>query len=127
MGTIMLAGVANAGLFASTTDRLRPLTDVSIGSVWVIPGLMLIGALVALAVEDAGRAAVSVVVAAVIGATLYGLAIAAPGLRVAGLRVKLIDDGTTFGLVALLMCGLFGMAGLGVVWITRALLGQADL
>jgi hypothetical protein len=123
----LLASVANAGLFASSSHDLRPFGEVSLGGAWLVPGIILVGACVALAVGDASRSAVAVVAASVCGAVWFGLALAAPGLSVAPLRVVLIDRGTTFGLVALLMNALFGMAGLGIVWIVRSFVAPSDV
>src|SRR5207248_1229511 len=114
------------GLLATTLKQLSPLAAFSLSGVWLVPGLIAIGALIALAVDGAGRGAMSVLGAAVLGAVLYGAAVAAPGLRVAPVRIKLLNDGTTYGLVALLLCALFGMAGMMVVWVARIVLGRSD-
>ena len=53
--------------------------------------------------------------------------IAAPGFSIPGVRVTLIDRATNFGLLALLMCLLFGLAGMVVAWIIEAALGRRSI
>ncbi len=70
--------------------------------------------------DDVARSTVSLLAAGVLGATIVGLAIAAPGFRVSGVQTAMIDRGTTFGLLALLLIVLFGLAGIVVSWIAGA-------
>ncbi len=122
-----LASVANAGIVASTTTDLRDLTPVHVGDIWLLPGLVLVGALLTLAIGDAARSALALVAAAIIGASIFALTIAAPGFSIPGVRVTLIDRATNFGLLALLMCLLFGLAGMVVAWIIEAALGRRSI
>jgi hypothetical protein len=87
---------------------------------------VLLGVLLGLAVGDTARGAVGLVIVALLGSTLYGLAIAAPGFRVAGVRVTLIDRGTTYGLFALMLIGLFGLSGIVIAWLIESLVGGRD-
>lgn len=114
---VVLASIAAAGLCASTTSDLQALTVFPISSGWIIPGLALIGALLTLAINDAMRSSVALVIVSLAGSSLYGLAIAAPSFTLEGSRVSLIDRGTTYGLLALLMIGMFGLLGMVVVWV----------
>ncbi len=123
----VLASVANAGIVASTTTDLRDLTAVPISDIWLLPGLVLVGTLLTLAIGDVGRSALALVAAAVLGSTLFGLAIAAPGFSIPGVRVTLIDRATNFGLLALLMCLLFGLSGMVVAWIVEAAIGRREM
>jgi hypothetical protein len=126
--TVLLASVASAGLVASTLSDLQSLTAIHISDVWLLPGLVLIGALIALANdEDIARGAVSLLIAGVLGALLVGLAIAAPGWQVPGARTSLIDRGTTFGLLALLLIVLFGLAGIIVAWLIGTFIRPGQL
>jgi len=125
--TVALASVANAGIVASTTTDLRDLTPVHVGDIWLLPGLVLVGALLTLAIGDAARSALALVAAAIIGASIFALTIAAPGFSIPGVRVTLIDRATNFGLLALLMCLLFGLAGMVVAWIIEAALGRRSI
>lgn len=124
---VLLASVANAGIVASTTTDLRDLTPVYVGDLWLLPGLILVGTLLSLAVGDVARSALGLVAAAILGSTLFGLAIAAPGFSVPGVRVTLLDRATNFGLLALLMCLLFGLAGMVLAWIIEAAVGRRQL
>jgi hypothetical protein len=123
---VVLAAVANAGLIASTSEDLAGFTPVAVSDFWLIPGLILLGALLGLAVGDTGRSAVALVAVAMLGATIYGLAIAAPGFRVEGVRVTLIDRGTTYGLFALMLIALFGLSGLVLSWLVETIVGVKD-
>ena len=124
---IVLASIASAGLCASTTSDLQALTAFHVGSAWVLPGLALIGALTTLAINDAMRSAVALLIVAVAGATMFGMAIAAPAFRLDGTRVSLIDRGTTFGLLALLLISLFGLLGMVVVWTINTLVRPGNM
>jgi hypothetical protein len=124
---IVLASIASAGLCASTTSDLQALTMFRVASAWIIPGLAIIGALMTLAINDAMRSAVALVIVSIAGSTIFGLAIAAPALRLEGSRVSLIDRGTTFGLLALLMISLFGLLGMVIVWTVNTLFRPGNL
>src|SRR3954463_2253582 len=87
---VFMAAIANAGLVASTSEDLQGLTPIAISDVGLFPGIALLGALLGLVIGDTARGAIGIVVVALLGATMYGLAIAAPGLQVAGVRVTLI-------------------------------------
>lgn len=125
--TVLLASVANAGIVASTTTDLRDLTPVQVSDVWLLPGLILVGTFLSLAIGDVGRTALALVASAVLGASLFALAIAAPGFSIPGVRVTLIDRAINFGLLALLMCLLFGLAGMVVAWLIEAVLGRKQI
>ena len=117
----LLAAVASAGLMASTSSDLQNLTAIHINDFWLLPGLILIGVLISVANdEDVARSAIALLAAGVLGATLVGLAIAAPGFRVEGVQTAMIDRGTTFGLLALLLIVLFGLAGIIISWVIGA-------
>lgn len=119
---VLLAALANAGLIASATGDLEPFAAFALSDVWLLPGLVLLGALLALAIGDTARGAVALVPVALLGALFYGLAIAAPGFRVEGVRTTLIDRGTTYGLLALMLIALFGLAGVVVAWLLQSFL-----
>jgi hypothetical protein len=119
--------IAAAGLCASATSDLQELTLFYVGGAWALPGFVLLGALVTLVINDALRSALALVIISVAGATLFGLAIAAPGVSVEGVRVTLIDRGTTYGLVGMLLIALFGLCGMVLVWITNSLVRPGSL
>jgi hypothetical protein len=121
VASIVLAGVASAGLVGSTLSDLQNLTTWYLSDVWLLPGLVVIGVLLSLANEDdVARSVIALLVAGLLGSTLVGLAIAAPGFRVAGVQTAMIDRGTTFGLLALMLIILFGLAGIVVAWLIGA-------
>jgi hypothetical protein len=121
IASALLAAIASAGLMASTSSDLQNLTAFHINDVWLLPGLVLIGVLISVANdEDVARSTVALLSAGVLGATLVGLAIAAPGFRVERVQTAMIDRGTTFGLLALMLIILFGLAGIIVSWVIGA-------
>ena len=121
ISSTLLAAIASAGLMASTSSDLQNLTAFQINDIWLLPGLVLIGALISIANdEDVARSAIALLAAGVLGSVLVGLAIAAPGFRVEGVQTAMIDRGTTFGLLALILIVLFGLAGIIVSWVIGA-------
>ena len=121
IASALLAAIASAGLMASTSSDLQNLTAFHVNDVWLLPGLVLIGILIAIANdEDVARSAIALLAAGVLGSFLVGLAIAAPGFRVEGVQTAMIDRGTTFGLLALLLIVLFGLTGIIVSWVIGA-------
>jgi len=120
---IVLASVANAGIVASTTTDLRDMTLIRVSDIWLLPALIIVGTLLSLAIGDLGRSALALITASVVGSLLFALAVAGPGFSISAIRVTLIDRATNYGLLALLMCLLFGFAGLVVSWLIDAALG----
>ena len=117
----LLGSLAISGLFASTVTDLQRLTVVPISGALLIPGLILIGMLMALVADDMMPAAVALVISSVMGSLLFMGAIAAPGARVPELRNSLFDRGLTFGMLAVMLSLLFGMAGIFVSWLVTAI------
>jgi hypothetical protein len=121
IGSGLLAAIAGAGLIASTSSDLKQLTAFHVADFWLLPGLIVIGVLLSIANDDdVARSTIALLGAGVLGSTLVGLAIAAPGFRVDRVQTAMIDRGTTFGLLALLLIVLFGLAGIIVAWIAGA-------
>jgi hypothetical protein len=128
IASTLLAAVASAGLVASTTSDLQNLTAFYLSDVWLLPGLILIGILLSIANDDdVGRSVIGLLASGILGATIVGLAIAAPGFRVPGVQTAMIDRGTTFGLLALLLIVLFGLAGIVVSWLIGAFIRPGRL
>jgi len=117
----VLAAIAGAGLIASTSEYLKNLTAFHVADFWLLPGLVVIGVLISVANDDdVARSAGALLGAGILGATLVGLAVAAPGFRIERVQTEMIDRGTIFGLLALLLIVLFGLAGIIVAWIAGA-------
>ena len=128
IASTLLASVASAGLVASTLSDLQNMTAFYLSDVWLLPGLILIGVLISIANDDdVARSTISLLITGVLGATLVGLAIAAPGFRVEGVQTAMIDRGTTVGLLALLLTVLFGLAGMVTAWTVGAFLRPGRL
>ena len=124
----LLGGVAGSGLFVSTTTMIERLAAIAVSDVWLLPGLVLIGILISLANEDdVARSTTALLLAGALGAALVGFAIAAPGFQIAGVRTAQIDKGIQFGLLALLLIVLFGLAGIVTAWVIGAFIRPGRL
>lgn len=123
----LLAGVAGAGLFATSTNDLRVFSPVTLNAAWLVPGVIVLGILVALANGDGAWAAGAMGGAALLGAFLVGGAIAAPGARVEPIRTTMINNGTIQALAVFLLMLIFGMIGVVATLVLRAMTGRADL
>lgn len=119
--SLLFASVASAGLMVTTSQDLNALAAVRMSDIVLLPGLILIGALISMANDDdLGRATLVLLGTGVIGATLTGLALASPGFAIAGVRTAMIDRGTMFGFLALLMIILFGLMGIAASWLVTS-------
>lgn len=125
--SVLLAGVAGAGLFATTTNDLRVFSPLNLSAAWLVPGMIALGMFVALANDDGIWAGGAMAAAALLGAILVGSAIAAPGARVEPIRTTIINNGTVQGLAVLLLFLIFGMIGVVGTLVLRAMTGRADL
>jgi hypothetical protein len=117
VAAVLLAAVANAGLMASWFLDTERLVAVPLDDTLVFLGVVGVGTLLGLTLDDFARGAIALVSASALGALIFGLAISAPGFVVDEVRVTLINRGTTFGLAALLFTSLFGLIGMVVVWV----------
>lgn len=108
----VLGTIAMAGLVASTTEDLGALTVVPVANVLQLPGLILIGLLIGLSLRSAAAATIALLVIAVLGAIMQGLAIALAGFEVDAAAVHLMNRGIVQGFFALLLIFFFGMVGI---------------
>ena len=123
----LFGAISGAGLCAATTNDLQVFAPVSLSAVWLAPGLIVVGALVAVANVDGVWAAGAMGGAAILGASILGAAIAAPGIEVEPIRTTMINNGTIQGLTAFLLLLIFGMIGVVGSLVLRSLLGRGDL
>lgn len=119
--------IAMAGLVVSTTEDLRALTLVAIPGVLQLPGLVLIGMLCGFALRSAAAATIALVVIALGGAFLSGLAIAFPAFEIEAASVFLINRGTVQGFFALLLIFCFGMIGVVVAMLINVFARRLDI
>lgn len=115
----LLASIASAGIVAASTTDLRDFAPVALNGAMLLPGLVIIGALLSLAIDDVARSAIALVVTSVLGATIFFFAVAAPGLSMSGVRVGVVDRATNFALLAFLLILLFGLAGTVLAWLVE--------
>lgn len=123
----LLAAIASAGLFAATTNDLRTFAPLTLNTVWLVPGMMLIGVLLAASNSDGIWAAGAMGATALVAAILIGGAIASPGFVVEPIRTTMINNGTVQGLAAFLLILIFGMIGVVVALVLRSFTGHGDL
>ena len=114
---VLLASIASAGIVAASTTDLRDFAPVAFDGAVLLPGLVVIGALMSLAIDDVARSAVALVATSILGSAIFFFAVAAPGLSISGVRVGLVDRATNFALLAFLLILLFGLAGMVVAWL----------
>ncbi|RIK47132.1 MAG: hypothetical protein DCC58_00885 [Chloroflexi bacterium] len=127
VASALLAGVASAGLFAATTNDLRPFAPLTMNAAWLLPGMIAIGILLATINSDGIWAAGAMAAAAVVAAVLHGSAIAAPGFAVEPIRTTMINNGTVQGLAAFLVVLIFGMIGVVAALVARSIIGHGDV
>jgi hypothetical protein len=120
VAVVLLAAVANAGLMVTWFLDMERLVAVPLDDTVVFVGVVVVGLLLALVLDDFARGAIALVVASALGAVIFGLAVSAPGFVVDEVRVTLINRGTTFGLAALLFTTLFGLIGMAAGWVIDA-------
>lgn len=123
----VLAAIAAAGLFASTTNDLRIYAPMAFSPAWLVPVLIALGALVAAATPDGIWAAGSMGAAALLAALLVGAALSAPGIEVEPIRTTMINKGTIQGLAAFLVILIFGMIGVVASLVLRSIIGHGDV
>src|SRR5690606_10730 len=123
----VLGTVAMAGLVASTTEDLGPLTVVRVPTDLQLPGLIFIGLLIGLSMRSAAAATVGLVAIAVVGALMQGLAIALAGFEIEAASVNLINRGTVQGFFALLLIFFFGMVGIVLAMLVNVFGRQRDI
>lgn len=103
--------IAMAGMVASTTDDLGPLTAVAIPGWMQIPGVIAIGFLIGLALRSAAAAMIVLLTTAILGGVMQGLAIALAGFEIERAATHLINRGTVQGFYAMLVIFFIGMVG----------------
>lgn len=107
----LLGIVSMTGMVASTTDDLGPLTAIAIPGWLQIPGVIAIGFLIGFALRSAAAAMIVLLITALAGGVLQGLAIAAAGFEIDRVATHLINQGTVQGFYAMLIIFFIGMVG----------------
>jgi len=123
----VLGTIAMAGLVASTTEDLKTLTIVGIPGVLQLPGIILIGLLIGLSLRSAAAATIVLLVAAIAGAIMQGMAIALAGFEIERASVYLINRGTVQGFFALLLIFFIGMVGVVSAMLINVFARQMDI
>jgi hypothetical protein len=123
----ILGTIAMAGLVVSTTEYLRALTMLTVPGALQLPGIILIGMLCGFALRSAAAATVALVVIAIGGAFLAGLAIAFAAFEVEAASNYLINQGTVRGFFALLLIFFFGMVGVVSAMLINVFVRRLDI
>lgn len=127
LAVVVLGTIAMAGMVASTTEDLGPLVAVQIPGWMQIPGIILIGFLVGVALRSAASAMLSLLVIAILGAILQGLAIALPGFEIERASTYLINRGTVQGFFALILIFFIGMVGVVAALLINVFARRMDI
>ena len=122
----LLAGIAVAGVIASTSGELDTLAPVQISGSLQLPALALIGTLAGFAARDFTRAIIAFSVAVVVGTLLFGWMLAVPGFDAGNYTVSRLNNAFTQGLYALLVSSTFVLVGLAIALGINVWLRQLD-
>jgi hypothetical protein len=118
----LLAGIAVAGIIASTSGEIDALAPIELSGSLQLPALMLIGLLAGFAARDFICAIIALVVATVVGTLLFGLMLAVPGFDLDNYTVSRLNNAFSQGLYALLVSSTFVLVGMAAalavnVWV----------
>lgn len=124
---VVLGTIAMAGMVASTTEDLGPLAIVQVPGWMQLPGIIVIGFLIGMTLRSAAAAMVSLLVIAVLGAVLQGMAIALPGLEIERASTHLLNRGTVQGFFALILIFFIGMVGVVAALLMNVFARRIDI
>lgn len=110
----LLAGIAIAGVIASTSGEIDSLAPIQMSGSLQLPALMLIGLLAGFAARDFMRAIIALVVATAVGTLLFGWMLAVPGFDPDNYTVSRLNNAFSQGLYALLVPSTFVLVGMAV-------------
>lgn len=110
----LLAGIAIAGVIASTSGEIDSLAPIQMSGSLQLPALMLIGLLAGFAARDFMRAIIALVVATAVGTLLFGWMLAVPGFDPGNYTVSRLNNAFSQGLYALLVSSTFVLVGMAV-------------
>ncbi|HLT20187.1 MAG TPA: hypothetical protein VKZ96_12070 [Thermomicrobiales bacterium] len=111
--TGILGGLCVAWLLTSTSGDLDGLVAFDVPRVLQIPGLILIGLLIGIAVPVIGEGAVAYATALLVAATVHVMLYAVPGLNMANYTNARFNNGFSTSLFVLMFGGIFLMIGHG--------------
>jgi hypothetical protein len=109
----ILGGLCVAWLLTSTSGELEALVAIDVPRFLQIPGLIVIGLLIGLAVPVIGQGAVAYVTALLVAATAHMLLYAIPGLDMANYTTARFNNGFSTSLFVLVFGGIFLLIGHG--------------
>ena len=116
-----------AGLMASTTGDLGPLTAVAVPGWMQVPGMIVVGFLLGLASRSAGPAIIALLVASVVAAVLQGAAIALPGNEIERAATHLVNRGTVQGFYTLIVSVFIGLVGVVVALLLNVFVRRIEV
>lgn len=116
----VLAGVMGAisatGLLTSTSGDLEALVAWDLPNGLQIPGLIVIGLLLGLALRDLGRNALAYGLTCILGASIHTTLYALPGFDTANYTAGRLNNGLTTSLFVLVFAGIFVLVGQGLAF-----------
>jgi hypothetical protein len=122
----LLAGLAIAGVIASTSGEIDALAPIPISGSLQLPALMLIGLLAGFAARDFGRSIVALGVSIVVGTLLFGCMLAVPGFDPDNYTVSRLNNAFSQGLYALLVSSTFVLVGIAAALAVNVWARQLD-
>lgn len=122
----LLAGVAVAGVIASTSGEIDSLAPIKVPDSLQLPALMLVGLLAGFAARNFTRTLIALVVATVVGTLLFGWMLAVPGFDLDNYTVSRLNNAFSQGLYALLVSSTFVLVGMAVALAVNVWVRQLD-
>lgn len=107
----VVSGAAMAGLYASASVALGPLSPVRLPVWGMVVGMVLVATLGTLALVDLKRSLIGVVLASAVCAVVTWASLAYPGVVLVAYAVRLSNYGWTQAVLALLLAFLSGLVG----------------
>ena len=107
----VLAGISSVAILTSTSGELEPLVAWDFANIWQIPGLIVVGVLVGIAVTDLRRGTAAYLLNVAVSASLHILLLAMPGLDSDNYTVSRFNNGFTTSIFVLVFVGVFGLVG----------------
>lgn len=112
----VLGCVSVVGITISTAGDLEPLVAVPIAGALQLPGYVLIGILLGLALRQLGPTAIAYAISVVGGASLHTALLAVPGFDAANYTAARFNNGLVDSLFVLIVAGIFVLIGAGLAF-----------
>lgn len=123
----LLGCICVVGLTISTAGDLEPLVAIPIASVLQLPGYVLIGLLMGLALRNLGPTTIAYGVAVIGGASLHTALLAVPGFEGANYSAARFNNGLVDSLYVLIVAGIFVLIGAALAFAFNVYVRHQDI